>query len=403
MFKQLKTGISMTGNFYWQELTAILKDPGAVLIMLAALVIYPLAYAFAYKSEVLRQIKTVVVDLDNTSASRQLVRMIDGTEQIEVVSYANSMDEAQKMFFADHDGGILAIPKDFERNLLAGRQADVSVYADGSFFLIYRQVINGAVNAVGTFSAGVEIKKLMADGKSWQQALQVRDPLSADLHYWFNPSSGYGTFLMPGMILIILQQTLLIGIGMMGGTRKEKGQHKTIVPVALSPGGVFPVLFGRTLSYQTIYFVNCLITLGWIYNWFDYPSKASFLHISMLILPFLLSVIFLGITISVFFKRRESSLLFLVFISPAVFFLSGISWPASSLPDLLYAFAHVIPTTLVVPAYLRLRIMGAGLQDIRHEYLLLLLQCGIYFITAILAIYFEAWHAKKQDETVSPA
>ncbi len=397
MFKKLRTGISMTGSFYWQELTTIVKDPGAMLIMWGALIIYPLAYAFAYKSEVLREIKTIVVDLDNTTTSRQLCRMVDATEQIDVVSYANSMDEAKKMFFSDNDGGIVAIPHDFEKDLLAGRQADISVYADGSYFLIYRQVINGAVNAVGTFSAGVEIKKLMAGGQSYKQALQSRDPLSADLHFWFNPSSGYGTFLMPGMILIILQQTLLIGIGMMGGTRREKGGQKEMVPVALNRGGVFPVLFGRTLSYFTIYFVNSIFTLIWVYRWFGYPDRASILHVFMLIFPFLLSVIFLGITISVLFTRRESSMLFLVFISPAVFFLSGISWPASSIPGVLYALAHVIPTTLVVPAYLRLRILGVGLQDIRHEYLLLLLQCGIYFITATFAIYFEAWRTGKQN------
>jgi ABC-2 type transport system permease protein len=400
MFKKLKTGISMTGDFYRQELGAILRDPGALLILWGALIIYPLTYAFAYKPELIRQIKTIVVDLDNTATSRQLIRMIDGTEQIDVVTRANSMDEARQMFYAENAGGIVVITQDFERDLLAGRQADVSVYADGSYFLIYRQVINGAVTATGTFSAGVEIKKLMAAGKPYGQALQARDPLSADLHYWFNPSSGYGSFLMPGMILIILQQTLLIGIGMMGGTRKEKGQHKELVPVALKRGGIFPVLFGRTLNYLTIYFVNCLITLVWIYNWFGYPDKASLLHVSMLILPFLLSVIFLGITISVFFKRRESSLLFLVFMSPAVFFLSGISWPATSVPGFLYALAHVFPSTLVVPAYLRLRIMGVSFQDIRHEYLLLLLQCAIYFITAVLAICFEVWHTKKQDETV---
>ena len=387
----------MTGEFYRQELMTILKDPGAMLILFGALIIYPLTYAFAYSTEMVKQIKTIVVDLDNTSASRQLVRMINGTEQIAIVAQANSMDEARQMFFADQDGGIITIPKDFERSLLAGRQANVSVYADGSFFLIYRQVINGAVNAVGTFSAGVEINKRTADGQTYKQALKLRDPLSADLHFWFNPASGYATFLMPGMFLIILQQTLLIGIGMMGGTRKERGLHKNLVPVALSRGGVFPVLFGRALSYLTIYFVNCIITLVWIYHWFGYPDRASYLHLAMLIVPFLLAVIFLGITISVFFRRRESSLLFLIFMSPIVFFLSGISWPASSIPGVLYALAHIIPTTLVVPAYLRLRLMGAGLQDIRHEYLLLLLQCGIYFFTAASAIYFEAWHTRKND------
>ena len=51
MIKKLKTGISMTSRFYWQELKTIVRDPGAMLILWAALIIYPLVYAFAYKSE----------------------------------------------------------------------------------------------------------------------------------------------------------------------------------------------------------------------------------------------------------------------------------------------------------------------------------------------------------------
>ncbi|MFA5420046.1 MAG: ABC transporter permease, partial [Bacteroidales bacterium] len=308
MFKKIKTGIAMTGQFYRDEMTAIFKDGGAILILLGAIIIYSLMYGFAYKKEVVRQIETIVVDLDNSSSSRQLIRMVNHAEQIHVVSYAHGMDEARKLFFNEKEmGGILAIPNGFEKDLLEGRQANVSIYADGSYFLIYRQVIGGAVNVTGTFSAGVEIKKLMSGGKSFHQAVEARDPISADLHYWFNPSSGYATFIMPGIILIILQQTLLIGIGMIGGTGKEANRHSYLVPVALRRGGVFPILFGKTFSYLTIYLFNCLFTMVWVHHWFGYPDRASYLHVFMLTLPFLLSVIFMGITISVLFRRRESS------------------------------------------------------------------------------------------------
>ena len=380
----------MTGQFFRDEMKAIIKDQGALLILFGAMIIYPLIYAFAYKPEVVREIKTIVVDQDRTVTSRQLIRMVNATEQIQLIQSAASLDEAEKLFVNGHEmGGILVIPADFEKHLFEGTQADVSVYADGSYFLIYRQIISGTVQASGTFSAGVEIKKQMAEGKTYIQAMESRDPLSADLHYWFNPFSGYANFVMPGIILIILQQTLLIGIGMIGGTSKEKKRHSYQVPVALKPGGVFPFLFGKTLSYLTVYLVNCVFTMVWLHHWFDYPSRSSYLHVFMLTLPFLLSIIFMGITFSVLFRKRESSMLFMVFLSPIVLFLSGVSWPVSSIPPLLHNLANVFPTTLMVPAYLRLRIMGVGFESIRHEYLLLLLQCGIYFITAATALYFE--------------
>ena len=398
----LQKGLEMTGKFYRNEIKAIWKDNGAILILVGAMVIYPIVYSIAYKNEVIRELKTTVVDLDRTTTSRQLIKMLQGAEQIEINREANSLDEAKKDFYDGNSGGIVVIPHDFEKDILNGKQTNVSVFADGSYFLIYRQILSGAVKSVGTFSAGVEIKKLMMEGKTYLQAAQQRDPLSADIHFWFNPSAGYGSFVMPGIIIIILQQTLLIGIGMIGGTAKEKNRDSFLVPLALKRGGVLPILFGKTLSYLTVYAINGVITMVWIHSWFNYPDRGSYLSVLMLTLPFLLSVIFMGITLSVLFKRRESSIMFMVFLSPLVVFLSGISWPTSSIPPIIYNLAHLFPSTLMMPAYMRIRIMGVGMNAIRHEYFLMLIQMCFYFCTAVLALYFSARHnAKKALNTNS--
>ena len=388
----LLKGIVMTGRFYRDEFRDIRKDSGAILILVGALMVYPIVYAIAYQNEVVRELKTTIVDLDRTTTSHQLIKMLEGAEQIQINRVAGSLDEAKSDFFEGNSGGIVVIPQNFEKDILNGKQSNVLVFADGSYFLIYRQLLSGSVKTVGTFSAGVEIKKLMMEGKNYNQAAQLRDPLTADIHYWFNPSSGYGSSMMPGIIIIILQQTLLIGIGMLGGTAKEKKQDSFLVPVSLKKGGVLPMLFGKTLSYLTIYAVNCIFTMIWIHSWFSYPNQGSYLTVLMLTLPFLMSVIFMGITFSVLFKRRESSIMFMVFMSPIVIFLSGISWPASSIPPILYALAHLFPSTLMIPAYLRVRSMGVGLYEVRREYIQLLLQMGFYFCTAAIALYVSARH-----------
>lgn len=391
----------MTGRYFRDEFRNIRKDSGAILILLGALMIYPLAYAIAYKNQVLRELKVTLVDLDRTPGSRQLARMIDGTEQIKIDHEAMSLDEARSDFFDGGSGGIIVIPENFEKDILNGKQTNVSVFADGSYFLIYRQVISGAVKSIGTFSAGVEVKKLMLEGKTYNQAMQMRDPLSADIHFWFNPDSGYGSFVMPGIIIIILQQTLLIGIGMLGGTGKEKKRDHFFVPESLKPSGVLPVLLGKSLAYLSIYAFNGVLTMVWLHSWFDYSNQGSYFTVLALALPFLLSVIFLGITLSVLFKRRESSIMFMVFLSPIVVFLSGISWPVSSIPSLVYGLAHIFPSTVMVPAYLRVRSMGVGLHEIRYEYGMLLIQMVLYFITAALALYVSARHQAKKAAELS--
>lgn len=389
-------GLEMTGEFYRNEIRNIRHDGGALLILVGAMLIYPLAYSIAYKNQVIRELKTTIVDLDHTPTSRKLAQMLNGTEQISIANQANSLDEARKEFFDGNADGIIVIPENFEKDILSGEQTNVAVFADGSYFLIYRQIISGSVSAVGTFSAGVEIKKLMLEGKSYEQAMQMRDPLQADIHLWFNPDSGYAAFVMPGIIIVILQQTLLIGIGMVGGTSKEEKRDHFMVPVSLKRGGVLPVLFGKTLAYLTIYALNCIFTMVWIHSWFNYPNRGSYLTVLMLTLPYLLAVIFMGITFSVLFKRRESSIIFMVFLSPIVVFLSGISWPASSIPPVVYAVAHIFPSILMIPAYLRVRALGVGLHDVRYEYFGMLLQIVFYFITSVIALYFYARRQEKK-------
>jgi len=390
IFKKIAKGLEMTAQFYRDEMHKIRKDSGALLILVGALIIYPMVYAIAYKSEVVRELKTTIVDLDRTNTSHQLVKMLKGAEQIEINRVATSLDEAKNDFFEGGSGGILVIPQDFEKDILNGNQTNVAVFADGSYFLIYKQLLSGAVKTVGTFSAGVEIKKLMMEGKTYDQAFQQRDPLQADIHFWFNSSSGYGSSMMPGIIIIILQQTLLIGIGMVGGTTKEKKQNNFMVPDALKPGGVLPILFGKTLAYLTIYAVNCIFTMVWIHSWFNYPNRGSYLSVIMLTLPFLLAIIFMGITASVLFRRRESSIIFMVFLSPIVIFLSGLSWPSLSIPPVVYSLAHAFPSTIMVPAYLRIRSMGVDIAEVSHEYWQMLILMGFYFCTAVLALYISA-------------
>ena len=396
MFRKIHKGLEMTTQFYRDEFRAIRKDSGAILILMGAMLIYPIVYAIAYKNEVVRELRTTIVDLDRTTTSHQLIKMIEGAEQIDINRVATSLDEAKKDFFEGGSGGIIVIPDNFEKDILNGRQTNVSVFADGSYFLIYRQMLGGSIKAVGTFSAGVEIKKLMMEGKNYNQAAQMRDPLTADIHYLFNQSSGYGSFIMPGLIIIILQQTLLIGIGMVGGTAKERKRDSFMVPDALKPGGVLPILFGKSLSYFTIYAFNCVLTMVWVHSWFNYPNLGSYLSVMLLSIPFLLSVTFMGITLSVLFKRRESSMIFMIFLSPIVMFLSGISWPTSSLPPIVYTLAHAFPSTIVVPAYLRIRNLRVGMQDVNHEYFMLLIQMCFYFCTAALALYFSARHNAKK-------
>jgi len=86
--------------------------------------------------------------------------------------------------------------------------------------------------------------------------------------------------------------------------------------------------------------------------------------------------------ISMLFRRREHSIMTLVFVSPIVLFVSGLSWPETSIPPLLNLFSHIFPSTSMIPAFLRIRSMGVSINDVRPELTFLMIQMIVYFLLA---------------------
>jgi len=381
----INIGLRITAIAYKNELKEILSDKGALLILLFAVIAYPIVYSIGYKNNVLSEIPIAVVDLDHTQGSRLLSRMIHNTKQVAIYSNPNNLNEAEQLFWDGKVKGIILIPSDFEQKLLKSEQADLDLYCDAGYFLIYKETLNATLKASGTFSAGVEIKRYMAAGSSFNQALEQQHPLDTKFFNLYNPSGAYGSFVMPGMIIVIIQQTLLIGIGMIGGAGRQKNNSQFIAPGVMLRKGVFSVIMGKGFAYFTIYIVNTIVTLIWIYSWFGFPNKGNLFYVLILIVPFLFSVIFLGLTISLLFKKREYSIIFLVFLSPIVLFLTGLSWPSTSIPKFLYYIAHIFPTTNMIPAYTRIRTMSVDLINIKFELSFLIGQMFFYYFLACLS------------------
>lgn len=372
---------------FTDELKAIFSDRGALLILVGAMLIYPIIYSVGYSNETMTDLPIAVVDQDHSSASRKYAAMLGASSELEVSCKPEDLLEAEKLFMANKISGAVLVPKGFEKALLSGKQADVAVYADASYFLKYKNTVLAATYSNAYFNGGISVKRYMAAGESAQQAIISTDPLQAQTHVLYNPSSAYGSFVMPGMILIIIQQTLLIGIGVLGGSFSESKASPFVLPGQKRRRGILPFLLGKAVAYLSISFFNVAFAVILVHHWFHYPDKASVIDIFMLMLPYLLSVIFLGIALSTLFKHRESAIVFMVFFSPIALFLSGISWPVSALPRWLSGFSHLFPSTTAVPAYLRLRTMGVGISGVKTEMIYLYGQAAFYFLLTLVMFF----------------
>jgi len=384
MQKFLKN-INITVLFFKIEIKLIFRDAGAVLLFLIGPAIYPLLYSIAYENEVLKDIPVAIVDLDNTALSRKVSNLVDANELLKVSCKPGSLSEAKSLFYQGKIKGVILVPSGFEKKILSGIQSNIIVFCDAVYFLLYKQVYTGSVYSIGTLSAGIEIKQLLSEGKTLAESLAQQEPIKVNSINLYNPSGGYASFVIPGIIIIILQQTLLIGIGMLGGTLREKNQFHSLHKFVVNDWENIFVVLGKSFAYVIIYLFNSIVTMILLHHYLKLPDNSNLYDTVFILIPFLFATAFLGITISVFFRERVYSLLFLVFLSPIVLFLSGLSWPSSAIPKWLHTLAYIFPSTSMLPAYIKIRIMGASFSQVATEWVLLILFMLFYFITACYA------------------
>lgn len=389
---QRQRWMSQVWTAWIREYKSILGDRGALLVLVAAAVLYALIYPLPYKEQVLRQVPVVVVDQDRTPLSRQLTRMLGATEVVAVAGVVGTMDEARSLLMQREAGGIMVVPQGFSQAVGRGEQAVVTALGDGSYFLTYRQVATAVLSAATTMGAAIEVQGLVARGASLSEAMVQRDPVPLITRMLYDPSGGYASYVVPAVLIIILQQTLLIGLGLLSGAEQEGSvqvtesamSHESHASWYLWTPSLTASLTGRAMAYLTIYSVHILFFISVIYSLYGFSQKGSIWLIFLFLLPFLLAVIFLGIAISGVFPERETAMQALLFTSLPSVFLAGFSWPPEMLPKWLNTISWLLPSTPGVRGYLRVNQMGASLGEVWHEWVMLWALAAVYLVCALL-------------------
>lgn len=143
-----------------------------------------------------------------------------------------------------------------------------------------------------------------------------------------------------------------------------------------------------------------LYVLGIHYRLFHFPMNGSFWTITAFLVPFLFSSIFLGITVSTFFKYREQSIMLLIWASIPMLMLSGASFPREAIPHWMFALGQIFPTGNGVEGFVRIQTMGASLEEVYTQFGRLWILTGVYFITACLGIRRVLWRVSREQEAV---
>lgn len=379
--KHTKDTASQSILHIWkQELKLLAKDQGVLIFFVLVPLLYPLLYAFIYTNETVREVPAVVVDNNRSSLSREFLRLTDASADLHIVSYCSDMEEAKTLLKERKAYGIIYIPEDFSRDIAKGEQTLVSIYCDMGSMLYYKAMLTATTNASLTMNRQIKIER--SGNTTDRQDEVTASPIEYEDVSLFNPQNGFACFLIPAVLMLIVQQTLLLGVGMAAGTAREL--HLTLYDNALR------TVSGKSLAYFMVYAVTSAYMLCVVPRMFSLVQTAQACTLAAFMLPYLLACIFFAMTCSVFVHHREACMMIYVFTSVPLLFISGISWPGASVPAFWKIVSYVFPSTFGINGFVRINNMGATLSDVVTEYRALWMQAVIYFLTACAACRHQA-------------
>ena len=380
-------------NLYdiWEVLSAevrrVFSDTTVLLIFFIAPLLYPLIFCYMYRTENVQDLPVAVVDEAVCNESKRFIHKLDATPEITIAYKCCTMAEAEALLRSNKIHAIFYFPKDFSQRLATLRTAHIGVFADMSSFYYYKAALLGSNAVLIDEMHTIELERYSMEGLTGEAARIQMQPVSHEEITAFNPTGGYGSFFLPALFVLVIHQTLFLGICLLGGDARENRRSLMIIPARLRTRSVHRVTLGRALCYLLIYTPIIIMTMWFIPRWFQLPQLGNLYSILIFLLPFLLAVIFFAMTIgNLFVRQKLSPMLCFAFFSLVLFFLTGMVWPQCSMPKIWLWFSYLFPSTPGVQGFIKVSSMGASLSDVSHEYLTLWIQAGFYFLTATFSL-----------------
>lgn len=388
--------------YIWkQEFRTTFRDQGVLIFFVLVPLVYPLIYSFIYTNETIREVPTVVVDNSRSSLSREYLRKVDASPETSIVAYCADMEEAKLMLKDRKAYGIIYIPAHFSDDIVQGKQTQVSIFCDMSGLLYYKALLTANTNVSLAMNAAIKMER--AGNTTARQDEITAYPIEYEDVAIFNPTNGFAAFLIPAVLILIIQQTLLLGIGLSAGTAREHNQFKDLVPINRHYNGTLRIVMGKGLSYFMVYSLVAVYILCVVPRLFSLNQIAIPGVLTLFTLPYLTACIFFAMTASIAIRNRETCMLLFVFTSVPLLFLSSISWPGSAMPSFWRYFSYLFPSTFGINGYVRINSMGATLNEVAFEYRALWMQTGIYFLTTCFVYRRQIIQSRKNHSSLYPA
>lgn len=371
---------------YCREFKLVLHDPGIILFLLFLPLAYPVIYSLIYNPELVKEVPLVVVDHDRTPLSRELVRNIDACDEGWVKGYAADMGEAKRAMDSHKVFAILEIPSGFSKKVGRTEQANAVLYSDMTLLLRYRGFLMATTDVMMEMGSKLMTQDINTVAPL-ASTIAVNDLLPIEYIPMGNIRSGFDSFIMPGVLILILHQCIVLAIGMAGGARREKASLIGYNPHN-NARSVAGTMLGQILCYFTMLVLPVIFLIHYVPLIFRFPMEGSFFEEFAYLLPMSLGAFGIGFVFQAFVTERESVFVSWVVTSVVFLLLSGLIWPHYDMIGIWRWLADALPSTWGVTGFIKMAANGASLSQLSHDYVALWILAAVWLLLGYLTQRF---------------
>lgn len=336
----------------WKEFMQLKRDRLTIRMIVFIPMIQTLIFGYAINYDV-KHLKTVVLDESRSYDSRELVARLTASEYFDVVGRVDSLAELQLALDSATASVGVVIDREYGANRHRGKPAEALLVVNASDTTTATQAMSIASGVATQLSL-----QTLARRAGWKESAL---PIDLRVRPWYNPDLRTATFIIPGLLAIILTFTL---IQFTAGAIVRERELGTLEQLQVTPVTRTQLILGKLLPFIVIGYVQLTLTLLLMRFLFAIPIMGSVVLLYAVGFLFIAAVLGLGMLLSTIAEnQRQAQQLSMMFLLPFVF-LSGYVFPIDGMPPIFQAISRIIPARYFIEVVRGIVLRGAGIGEL---------------------------------------
>lgn len=301
-----------------------------------------------------------IYNADQSPLSRQIVRWVESTPEIEIGTYVQSLEQGKRLIEQSQVGGLLYIPKGTENGVYRGDAEPIVLYFSNDNLSMGSGISVAVLKTVKTMSAGINLQKRLAKSEMFEQAYENVQPIHIDAHALYNPYINYAyylvTALLPVMLLMFIITSAIFAVG------SELKYGTALHWYELSGQSVVVALTGKLLPYSLIFVIEAFLMNTILFKYVGAPMQGSLFIIFISTIFFVFAYQAMGVFLISVFPNVRLALSLGAAYSSLAFSFAGLTFPIIAMGKPMQWFSQIFPYTHYLKIYINEAMKGLDLQ-----------------------------------------